>query len=248
MNFLLNFQWNCVNKFFFAWFEFQVFFSSAKGGSSCQIYFMTLNKPGMANWWSRMRPQMAQSSSQYRQSPSSPPYAKDHEEEEEQQRHQRVRRGVVRFSSKNPYSLPRTSFSAAKKCTHRNHNHQDRGNSRYYESHESNNNKFANSVFSSNNNENYHNNNNYKNTNNYEDNRQQRRYRDYSDEEHQYLASDDDEHNYYDYERLKRYRNRLSSRRISPGTINRVNLMVKRFLCFLACPSLRSSVRYSQDC
>ena len=29
---------------------FQVFFSSAKGGSSCQIYFMTLNKPGMANW------------------------------------------------------------------------------------------------------------------------------------------------------------------------------------------------------
>jgi hypothetical protein len=28
-----------------------VFFSSAKGGSSCQIYFMTLNKPGMANWW-----------------------------------------------------------------------------------------------------------------------------------------------------------------------------------------------------
>ena len=28
----------------------QVFFSSAKGGSSCQIYFMTLNKPGMANW------------------------------------------------------------------------------------------------------------------------------------------------------------------------------------------------------
>ena len=30
--------------------SFQVFFSSAKGGSSCQIYFMTLNKPGMANW------------------------------------------------------------------------------------------------------------------------------------------------------------------------------------------------------
>ena len=30
----------------------KVFFSSAKGGSSCQIYFMTLNKPGMANWWS----------------------------------------------------------------------------------------------------------------------------------------------------------------------------------------------------
>ena len=28
-----------------------MFFSSAKGGSSCQIYFMTLNKPGMANWW-----------------------------------------------------------------------------------------------------------------------------------------------------------------------------------------------------
>ncbi|XP_046668340.1 serine/threonine-protein kinase mig-15 isoform X5 [Homalodisca vitripennis] len=28
----------------------KVFFSSAKGGSSCQIYFMTLNKPGMANW------------------------------------------------------------------------------------------------------------------------------------------------------------------------------------------------------
>ncbi|KAL0281162.1 UNVERIFIED_CONTAM: hypothetical protein PYX00_002232 [Menopon gallinae] len=27
----------------------KVFFSSAKGGSSCQIYFMTLNKPGMAN-------------------------------------------------------------------------------------------------------------------------------------------------------------------------------------------------------
>merc|ERR1712203_635838 len=29
----------------------KVFFSSAKGGSSCQIYFMTLNKPGMANWF-----------------------------------------------------------------------------------------------------------------------------------------------------------------------------------------------------
>ena len=28
----------------------KVFFSSAKGGSSCQIYFMTLNKPGMSNW------------------------------------------------------------------------------------------------------------------------------------------------------------------------------------------------------
>uniref|UniRef100_T1IWF0 non-specific serine/threonine protein kinase n=1 Tax=Strigamia maritima TaxID=126957 RepID=T1IWF0_STRMM len=28
----------------------KVFFSSAKGGSSCQIYFMTLNKPGMAKW------------------------------------------------------------------------------------------------------------------------------------------------------------------------------------------------------
>ncbi|XP_064213002.1 serine/threonine-protein kinase mig-15 isoform X8 [Tribolium castaneum] len=28
----------------------KVFFSSAKSGSSCQIYFMTLNKPGMANW------------------------------------------------------------------------------------------------------------------------------------------------------------------------------------------------------
>ena len=31
-------------------FFWQVFFSSSKGGSSCQIYFMTLNKPGMANW------------------------------------------------------------------------------------------------------------------------------------------------------------------------------------------------------
>ncbi|CAB3399969.1 unnamed protein product [Caenorhabditis bovis] len=28
----------------------KVFFSSAKGGGSCQIYFMTLNKPGMSNW------------------------------------------------------------------------------------------------------------------------------------------------------------------------------------------------------
>ncbi|XP_022238118.1 serine/threonine-protein kinase mig-15-like [Limulus polyphemus] len=28
----------------------KVFFSSAKSGSSCQIYFMTLNKPGMAVW------------------------------------------------------------------------------------------------------------------------------------------------------------------------------------------------------
>lgn len=35
------------NQCFFS----QVFFSSSKGGSSCQIYFMTLNKPGMANWW-----------------------------------------------------------------------------------------------------------------------------------------------------------------------------------------------------
>ncbi|CCG58606.1 Protein CBR-MIG-15, isoform a [Caenorhabditis briggsae] len=28
----------------------KVFFSSAKGGGSCQIYFMTLNKPGLTNW------------------------------------------------------------------------------------------------------------------------------------------------------------------------------------------------------
>ncbi|XP_014681370.1 PREDICTED: misshapen-like kinase 1 [Priapulus caudatus] len=28
----------------------KVFFSSARSGSSCQIYFMTLNKPGLANW------------------------------------------------------------------------------------------------------------------------------------------------------------------------------------------------------
>lgn len=28
----------------------KVFFSSAKGGGSCQIYFMTLNKPGLSNW------------------------------------------------------------------------------------------------------------------------------------------------------------------------------------------------------
>lgn len=28
----------------------KVFFSSAKGGSSCQIYFMTLNKPAMMSW------------------------------------------------------------------------------------------------------------------------------------------------------------------------------------------------------
>ncbi len=28
----------------------KVFFSSAKGSSSCQIYFMTLNKPGLQNW------------------------------------------------------------------------------------------------------------------------------------------------------------------------------------------------------
>lgn len=31
-------------------YHFQVFFSSAKGGSTWQIYFMVLNKPGMANW------------------------------------------------------------------------------------------------------------------------------------------------------------------------------------------------------
>jgi misshapen/NIK-related kinase len=28
----------------------KVFFSSAKGGGASQIYFMTLNKPGLANW------------------------------------------------------------------------------------------------------------------------------------------------------------------------------------------------------
>lgn len=28
----------------------KVFFSSAKGGGASQIYFMTLNKPGIANW------------------------------------------------------------------------------------------------------------------------------------------------------------------------------------------------------
>jgi len=29
----------------------QVFFSSVRSGSSCQIYFMTLNRPGLHNWW-----------------------------------------------------------------------------------------------------------------------------------------------------------------------------------------------------
>ncbi|KAK2180814.1 hypothetical protein NP493_425g04009 [Ridgeia piscesae] len=28
----------------------KVFFSSIRSGSSCQIYFMTLNKPGLLNW------------------------------------------------------------------------------------------------------------------------------------------------------------------------------------------------------
>jgi len=28
----------------------KVFFSSAKGGGACQIYFMTLNKPGLSSW------------------------------------------------------------------------------------------------------------------------------------------------------------------------------------------------------
>lgn len=28
----------------------KVFFSSAKGGGASQIYFMTLNKPGLSNW------------------------------------------------------------------------------------------------------------------------------------------------------------------------------------------------------
>ncbi|KAK6763697.1 hypothetical protein RB195_024138 [Necator americanus] len=31
----------------------KVFFSSAKGGGSCQIYFMTLNKPGLSNCFSK---------------------------------------------------------------------------------------------------------------------------------------------------------------------------------------------------
>lgn len=31
----------------------QVFFSSMRSGSSCQIYFMTLNRPGLHNWWTR---------------------------------------------------------------------------------------------------------------------------------------------------------------------------------------------------
>ena len=30
-----------------------MFFSSVRSGSSCQIYFMTLSKPGLANWWWR---------------------------------------------------------------------------------------------------------------------------------------------------------------------------------------------------
>uniref|UniRef100_A0A0L8FQN2 non-specific serine/threonine protein kinase n=2 Tax=Octopus bimaculoides TaxID=37653 RepID=A0A0L8FQN2_OCTBM len=28
----------------------KVFFSSVRSGSSCQIYFMTLNRPGLTNW------------------------------------------------------------------------------------------------------------------------------------------------------------------------------------------------------
>ena len=42
----------------------KVFFSSIRSGSSCQIYFMTLNKPGLSNWWAgggaaRCRPREA---------------------------------------------------------------------------------------------------------------------------------------------------------------------------------------------
>lgn len=41
---VLTWNWSSVSHFW------QVFFSSAKGGSTWQIYFMVLNKPGMANW------------------------------------------------------------------------------------------------------------------------------------------------------------------------------------------------------
>lgn len=130
---------------------------------------------------------------------------------------------ISRLSPTHP-SLPRPSVIGAKKCVHTkqcyNRQHHRR-NHRDFNHNNSNNNSC------------------------YDQHRQRRQ--DYSNEEHQYLASEDEDEN-YDYERLKRYRNRLSSRRISPGTMNRVNLLVKRFLCFLACPSLRSSVRYSQDC
>lgn len=42
---------NCVWYMYSSFCHFQVFFSSMRSGSSCQIYFMTLNKPGLANWW-----------------------------------------------------------------------------------------------------------------------------------------------------------------------------------------------------
>jgi hypothetical protein len=52
---IISVQYFCHLQVFKIWSDdvsccLQVFFSSAKGGSSCQIYFMTLNKPGMANW------------------------------------------------------------------------------------------------------------------------------------------------------------------------------------------------------
>lgn len=48
---LSEFRMNVVTHYYDLYiYIVQVFFSSAKGGSSCQIYFMTLNKPGMANW------------------------------------------------------------------------------------------------------------------------------------------------------------------------------------------------------
>ena len=141
--------------------------------------------------------------------------------------------GIIVPRSRSPPiypSLPRTSYAAAaKKCVHQNPQYrQQQRQLRYHQVKHYNN---------SNNNNNYY----------YDQYHHHQRRNDYSDEEHQYLASDDEDEN-YDYERLKRYRNRLTSRRISPATINRLNLLVKRFLCFLACPSLRSSVRYSQDC
>lgn len=41
---------------------------------------------------------------------------------------------------------------------------------------------------------------------------------------------------------------RVSGRRISSVPLTGINLLVKRFLCFIACPMLRSSMRYGQDC
>lgn len=62
-----------------------------------------------------------------------------------------------------------------------------------------------------------------------------------------YFATDDDDDLSYDCKKFEQF-SRLSSHRNNSGPLSGLNIIVKRFLSFVACPALTSSMRYGQEC